>query len=336
MTTLERPLSRLWFAIPLAAVYLTTFLVLDLLPRTVAPGALATGLTVDLVVLVPALYYYTMIRGRGWPAITLAPLFLVSFGVASVVIPGEHQTLLSVIGYAIPAVEVGVLGYAGYHGWRVVRANARTGSERGDFYDRMRETLRGAFDAPAFTGALAYELSLLHYAFSLPRRAPEHGFTQHRRSGYGAILAALLMAAGVELFGVHLLLRSWSEVAVWIHVGLSLYGIIWLVGDYRAIRSRPHVIGHGGLRVRCGLRWDVDLPWDRVASIRRTRVPPTDDGYLNAVPLGTPRYLVELSEPVRATGPYGTTREVRSVGILVDDAERFEDRLAEAGVRVET
>ena len=93
--TIRQPMSPLWFAAPLFAVYAAAFFVVEVLPRTAAPGPIAAGLTVDLVVLVPALYYAVMIRGRGWPVITLAPVFLLSFGAASLAVPAEYHALLN-------------------------------------------------------------------------------------------------------------------------------------------------------------------------------------------------------------------------------------------------
>jgi len=328
--------SPLWFGVPLLALYAAAFLIVEGLPRLEAPGAVAVGLTLDLVVLAPALYYAVLVRGRGWPAITLAPVLLLSFGAASLLLPAEYHAALDVIGYALPAIEIALVGYVGYKAWRVVRANREARVAGGDFYDRVRATLRDAFDAPAVVGALAYEVSLFHYAFALRGTgAPEHAFAYHRRSGYGAVLAAILMAATLELVAVHFLLRSWSETAAVVHVVVSLYGVVWLVGDYRAMRRRPHELRDTGLRVRYGLRWDVEAAWEEVSVVRRTRRPAPGGGYLSTVPVGSPRYVVELRAPVVATGPYGLPRGVDRIGLTVDEPERFERRLRSLGVRVE-
>lgn len=334
--TARQQASPLWFAVPLLAAYAAAFVVVEVLPRASAPGAVAAGLTLDLVVLVPALYYAVLVRGRAWPAITLAPVLLLSYGAASLLLPAEHHTLLTAIGYVLPAAELALVGHVGYKAWRLVRANRDASAAGGDFYERMRETLRGAFDAPAVAGALAYEASLLHYAFAFRfAEPPEHGFAYHRRSGYGAVLAAVLMAAALELVAVHFLLRLWSETAVWIHAALSLYGVVWLIGDYQAMRRRPHELLATGLRVRYGLRWDVEATWGQVSVVRRTRRPASGEGYLNTVPVGSPRYVVELSTPVVATGPYGLTRRVERLGLVVDEPEAFEERLRSLGVRLE-
>lgn len=69
--------------------------------------------------------------------------------------------------------------------------------------------------------------------------------------------------------------------------------------------------------------------------MRRTRRPAPDDGYLSTVPVGSPRYVIELRTAVVATGPYGLTRGVQWIGLTVDEPERFEGRLRSLGVRVE-
>lgn len=334
--TIRWPTSPLWFIAPLLAAYTAAFFVIGILPRAGSPGAVASGLTVDLVILIPALYYVIFIRGRDWAAVTLAPVFLLSYVAASLLIPAEHHALLSAIGYGIPAIELALVGYVSYKAWHVVRANREARTAEGDFYDRLRETLRGAFDVPAVVGAIAYEVSLFHYAFSFRRtETPAHGFTYHRQSGYGAVFAALLMIAAVELIAVHILLLMWSGTAALIHAALSLYGAVWLVGDYRAMRCRPHELRASGVRVRYGLRWDLKATWSQVACVRRTRQPAPGDDYLSTVSVSSPRYVIELRESVEATGPYGITRDVQRIGIIVDDREAFEARLRSLGVHIE-
>lgn len=333
--TLRWPTSPLWFVAPLVAAYAAAFFIVELLPHADAPGAVATGLTIDLVILLPALYYVIFVRGRKWPAVTIAPVVLLSFSAASLLLPTEHHAPINAIGYALPVIELGLLGYVGYKAWHVVRANREASTSKGDFYDRIRETLRGAFDVPAVVGVLAYEVSLFHYAFSLRRpETPRHGFTYHRANGYRTLFAAFLLIAAVELIGVHILLQMWSTTAALIHVVISLYGIFWLVGDFRAMSQRPHELRDDRLRVRCGLRWDLDAAWSHVACVRKTRRPTPGDDYLSTVLMTSPQYVVELQEPVEAVGPYGVTRDVQRIGIVVDDAAAFEARLRSLNVRV--
>jgi hypothetical protein len=337
--TADRSLpSPWWFVGPLAAVYAVAVLLVAYLPQTAAPGAVATGLTVDLVVLVPALYYVVCVRGRGWPALTVAPVFLGSVAAASALVPAEHQTLLRALGYALPVVEGGLLLYVLAKAVRVVRARRAAGAdEPADLLERLQARFEGAFDVPVVARALAYELALLRYAVAPPPAEavpPAHAARYHRQGGYGAVVGAILLAAVAELVGVHVLLAQWSATAAWVHAALSVYGAVWFIGDYRAMRHRPHVAGDEALCVRFGLRWTARVPWAQVAAVRRTRHAPEGDACLHAVAVGRPQFVVDLAAPVEASGPYGLPRTVAHVALAVDDPAAFAARLRTLGVPV--
>lgn len=61
-------------------------------------------------------------------------------------------------------------------------------------------------------------------------------FPAHRRRAYPAILGALVLATLVETAGLHLLLGLWTPVAAWVATGPSVYGILWMLGDFHALR----------------------------------------------------------------------------------------------------
>lgn len=329
---LRQATSPLWFLGPLLAMYAAAFYVVEVLPQAARPNLVAGGLTIDLVLLVPALFYVVLVRGRGWPTITLAPVFLLSVLAAFSIIPAEHDALLQAVGYGVPAVELALLGFVGHKAWRIIRARRNETTEP-DIYRRMRAITRDAFDVPAVANALAYEISVFRYAFSGRQAArPSHGISYHGE--YSAVFAAVLIAASVELVAGHVLLSLWSSTAAIVHLVLGVYGAIWFVGDYRAMRRRPHELRPDVLRLQCGLRWEIEVPWSDVAAVRRTRRAPSDDAYLSTVPIGSPRYVVALHDPVEAIGPYGLTRMVTSIGLCVDDPHAFETRLQDLGVAI--
>jgi hypothetical protein len=130
----------------------------------------------------------------------------------------------------------------------------------------------------------------------------------------------------VEGVVVHLLAARWSEVAAWILSVLSVYGVIWMVGDLQAIRLRPTLVTPDALHVRVGVRWNVTLPWSEIESIEprgRAPFPHRAPGHLRATPMGEPTFIVTLRRPTRVAGPYGITKTVTRIGIAVDDAQGF-------------
>jgi len=227
-------------------------------------------------------------------------------------------------------------GWVVHRIWRWNRTRDR--SEPLDVYDRIRQLLNEVLGISWIAGMVAYELALAYYALRLPHspvRTPDE-FTHHRKSGYGMVLGVLLMAAFGELFGVHFLLRRWSTTAALFHALLSLYAVIWLVGDFRALRARPHRVSEAGLEVRTGLRWSMDVPWEHVASIRRAWGPRPDerDGYRALVPLASIDYVIAFKAELDAFGPYGSRKTLRRIGIQIDEVGRFEERLRDLGCEV--
>lgn len=321
------------FVLAAAAVYAAQLLVVAPRLLPVRPGLGAGAITLDLVVGVPALFYLLLVRTGRAPAVALVPAFLASLLGASLVLPPEHRRWLELAGRLAAPAELVLLGYVGL---RIRRGMSAPVAGRGDLPDRLRATLRQVLPSPLAADALAHEAALLGYALLAWRarpdvRAGELGFTVHRANGYGGVLGAAAFVVVVETVGVHLLVERWSATAAWVLTALSVYGLVWLLGHFQAVRLRPVLLAPDGLHVRVGLLWSVRVPYACVASLDAPgpgaparRAP----GYLHAVTLGGARLLVELREPVRVDGIYGCVkRDVRRIGLAVDDRERFRAEL---------
>ncbi|MET0400543.1 MAG: hypothetical protein ABW277_27380 [Longimicrobiaceae bacterium] len=321
------------FVLLLAAIYAAELLVVGprLLPTRPELGAGA--ITFDLVVAVPALFYLLVVRTMRLPVVTLVPVFLGSLFGASLVLPEENRRYLDLLGGLVVPAELLLLGYVAL---RLHRGRSAPAAGRGDPLDRLRATLRQVLPSPLAADAVAHEAALLGYALLAWRARPdvregELGFTSHRGNGYGGVLAAAALMVVVETVAVHLLVERWSATAAWALTALSLYGLVWLLGHFQAVRLRPVLLTADALHVRVGLVWSVRVPYGDVASLGAAgagaparRAP----GYLHAVTLGPARLLVELREPVRVDGLYGYVRkDVRRIGLAVDDRERFRAEL---------
>ncbi|MDY7096038.1 MAG: hypothetical protein SX243_23940 [Acidobacteriota bacterium] len=338
-TALTHPL---WFLLPLAGVYAVAWYCRGLLHQ---PGgdALALGVTLDLVILVPAVYGWVMVRGRGWPVLSLGPVILASAIAAGWLLPVEHHDTLELLGALVPVLELGLLGYVGYRAWGLWRGASEAWKQSsGDFFDRCRWLFRRILPSPTVAGVLAYEVAVGYYLLSPRKKSsaldPAAGnepgpetFSYHRRCGYGAILAGLMVAGVGELAALHFLLVRWHPAAAWVHFALAGYGLIWLLGDYRAILRRPLELSEAGLRLRCGIRWNGQVRWDQIADWEilswRDEVP-VGKNYRSLAVFGRPHYLLRLKEPAELTGPYGLRQQVRCIGLEVDDRQRFEEVLS--------
>lgn len=329
-----RLLAPAAFALACAAVYGAALYVAGRLPQAAHPEALAIGLTLDLTVLVPLLYYLLLVRGRGWPAVTTGLVFVASLIAASWVVPAEHQGLLRAMQWAGGLVEIGLMSYVLIRASRVLRRLRSVPAALGeqDLLTRWRTAARQAFDVRAAADAFAYEAAVLYYAVSFLRRTPPPkqpgSFSYHRTNAYAAVVGAILCAAAVELAAGHFLLQMWSATAAWVHLAVGAYSVLWLLGDFQGMRHRPIRLAEGALLVRTGLRWSVRVPYRQIATVTSMRRVPTDaDDHLDAVAFGSPQFSVRLRAPVVADGPYGLTKRVASLTLRVDDPAAFETQL---------
>ncbi len=310
------------FAMLATAIYLCGIYVARLVPGADAPRLLAFGITADLAILVPLLYYWLAVRRRGWPAFSVVPIFVLSLFGASRIVPAEHHQLLEGLKHSLVVLELGIFGFVA---WTLRRALAQ-GRNLGDRLEGFRSVLTTLMP-PRPAAAAAYELATLTYALAPRQRiSGEHAFTYHVKGATGAITFAFLLAVVAESIPVHVLLSRWSVVAAGIHLLLSVYGALWLIGDSRAMAQRPIEVSDDGLTLRLGLRWTLEVPSEDIAELSSFRgSAKRSKTTLDLVPMGSmSSHRLRLRRPLAAQGIYGFTKKVEEVVFCVDEVERFE------------
>ena len=267
------------------------------------PDVVAWGITFDLTITIPLLYWFFVVRAGKAAAITIAPLFVVCTLIASRIIPAPHQAFARDLGrFAVPLAEVALIATLLY---------------------RMR---KGSVDSRVLQFVQA-ELAILHYAFAGWRRKPEpvpgRAITFHERSGWNVILVCIFALIAAEGLAMHLFLARYTKVGAWGWTALDLWAVVWLLGDYHALRLRRSVLTADSLLIRLGMRWAVDVPLSSIASIREARSEKDwkRRDVLRLAMVDEPRWLVTLREPLVAKGLAGFTREIHGIAMLPDDDE---------------
>lgn len=314
------------FAAVTAAAYVVgATVVVPALATVAQPEVLAAALAVDLAVLVPLAYAWLVVGVRGGRWASVLPVVALSAAGAWAVLPEAHAGVLAPLAVLVPVLELGAVALVV---GALVRAARRPVA--GDALDRLRAATARVLGDGAASRALAYELAIVRYA--LGRTEPPSPGAFPARRGYGALLAGVSVAAALELVGGHLLvMHLWGEVAALVHLALSGYAILWLIGDWRALGARVTTLDDGVLRVRCGLRWSADVPLDAVEAVYHVRKTlPADRPTLDASPMRSARFALDLARPVVAEGPYGLRKKVTRVALGADDPHRLLAALADA------
>ncbi|MDB4949874.1 MAG: hypothetical protein JWM27_2523 [Gemmatimonadetes bacterium] len=326
MHVIRRTGSVLPFALLATAVYVAEVLTVRMaLPRSSSPGLMAAAVAFDLAVVLPAAFWFTFLRGRA-PAWRIMPVLLLSLLGAAAVLPAAYRGVVPVLRFAAAPAELALVAMVVLRARRAFREAPEPGADAGE---RIRRASLAALPFPRVAELVAYEMALIYYALLGWRERPAEGpdvFSYHRRSGYGGIVFALAAATVMETAAVHLLVAPHSAAAAWAATGLSLYLVLWMIGDYQAVRLRPIKADGDALHLRVGLRWTASVPWDAVATLRDAHgaLPgKRERGWLRMTAMGPPSAVLELRRPVKVRGPYGITRRVQRIGLAVDDAARF-------------
>lgn len=290
------------------------------------PDLLAFGVTFDLCLTIPLLYWLIVVRRSG-RAFALIPLFIICLAVARFLVPQPDAPFLRALSLLEVPLELTAIGWMTVRLRRARRASMATG----DTLERFRGIAREMFGDNKLAEAIVLEMAALYYGLAAWRVNEDEDarvITFHRQSGWGSIVVCIIVLIVAESIGVHLFLSQWSSTAAWIFTALDVYSIIWLIGDYHAFRLRPFRIGSETIELRFGMRWSGSVPRTAIVSIEpfdaaRGEELKMSKDYLRLAILDDPTFLVTFAEPVEITGLIGMRRQVRCLGVRPDDSERF-------------
>ena len=171
--------------------------------------------------------------------------------------------------------------------------------------------------------------SLYRWLFRRPRvPAGASGFAYH--SPVMTILVIFIVLSAVEIPIVDLIVHPWPWVRIPL-LALGIWGVTWMVGLMLGYLTRPHAVGPDGIRARLGTDLDVDLPWEAVASVERSRdvaekapkIREEAHGRTLAIRMANEtNILVTLEHPVAAEVSGGLA-ELDAVRLWVDDPDGF-------------
>ncbi|HEX7191563.1 MAG TPA: hypothetical protein VF381_08315 [Thermoanaerobaculia bacterium] len=273
----------------------------------------AWGVTFDLTITIPLLYWFVLVRSGHARAVTLAPVFVVCTAAAALILPHSDQAFLHQLRCVAAPLEILTIGLLGASVWR-----RRPGG--------ARERIIG--------GIVTTEVAILYYALFCWRAEPEVpadavAITTHKRSGWGTVVVCFIVLIAFESIGLHLLVQHWSVKAAWIFTALDFYGVLWLIGDYQALRLRPTLIRENEIELRHGMRLNATISRDNIASVEviTNEAQWKRKGTAKLALLDEPKYVIRLREPVVADSLAGIKRKIDAVAILPDDVAAFERAL---------
>jgi hypothetical protein len=321
-----RSLSRrpaLLFGMSSVAIVGVCFAVLRSRAFAANPDVAAWGVTFDLTISIPLLYWFFVVRTGKARLLTIVPVFLIGTMIAARLVPGGQQQFLHQLGLVVvPAAELLLIGAL----IRRVIAARKERNTSSDPYDRIATAAKTLAGEGIVADVITSEIATFYYALFGWKQQPEpreHAVTFHQRNGWSTILVCIFVLIAAEGLAMHLFLARWSTLAAWGWTALDLWAVLWLLGDYQGLRLRRSWIDDEALHIHYGLRWTLTIPRELIASVDEVR----NEGewkrkdVLKIAILDEPRWLIALREPMVARGMAGIRKEVRALAILPDQDE---------------
>lgn len=295
---------------------------------------LATGVTMDLALLMP-LTYFLAIRRTKVPNITVVPIFILSVLLVNHLLPTAYRGASSwILDYVLPVLELVIITFIFIKVRAFVKVFPKQDTER-DFYLLIRQASKAVLEQPRVANVFATEIAMIYYALFSWKKADSSGFTHYKKNGMLALLWAVILIVLVETFALHLFLVQWNAVVAWIVFGLSLYTCLQIFAHIKALKQRKTQVKDGQLWLKYGLFGDTVIPLDQIEQVEwtRKRIHPLDKKVVQQLSLlgelESHNLILHLNTPITIHKAYGIQKRATKLMLNVDDKEIFEATISQ-------
>lgn len=299
------------------------------------PGILSTGITFDLLLTVP-LVYFLLIRKTSIPKTTVVPILIIGIVICSLILPTENQHYLNLFKtWILPIVELSILSFVIFKVQNGIKRYKQNKTESFDFFTTLKSTcyeiLPKALVIPVVT-----EIAVFYYGFInwRKRKLRENEFTYHKDSGTVTLLIAIIFIVAIETVTIHILLAKWNTTVAWILTCLSIYSGIQIFGFAKSMLKRPITIENNKLFLRYGIMNQTTIDLEDIDSIEIS----SKDIELNKETrklsflgeLEGHNMVIRLKEENTLIGLYGIKRKYKNLALHVDKKNEFKERINNA------
>jgi hypothetical protein len=289
---------------------------------------LAIGITVDLLLTIPFIYFLG-IRKTRIPKTTIVPFLLIGMVVCSFILPSENQYYLSLFKtWVFPIIEISIISFVVY---KIRKATLSYRKKKGsslDFFTTLKNTCYEILPKGVVIPVVT-EIAVFYYGFIYwkKRILKENEFSYHKESGTISLLVAILLIITTETIVFHVLLGKSSTTAAWIFTCVSIYSGIQIFGFLKSIYKRPIFIKDGKLYLRYGIMNESIIDLKNIESVEISSKDLELDkktrklSFLGA--LESHNIIIKLQKENTLTGLYGIERTYTTIAIHVDDKNSF-------------
>ena len=296
------------------------------------PDSLAIGITFDLLLTTPFVYYL-LIRKTKIPKTTVVPFLILGTVICYMILPTENQQYVNLFKvWILPIVELSVVAYVIYNIRKGIESYKQKKEASFDFFTTLKKTCYEILPKRVVIPVVT-EISVFYYGFFYWRKRvlKENEFSYHKESGSITILIALLLIIAVETVTLHTLIANQSSVAAWVLTFLSVYSGLQIFGFLKSIFKRPISIENDKLFLRHGIMTETTI---NIQDIDRIEISSKDLeldketrklSFLGGIE--THNVILHLKKENTLIGLYGIQRNFKRLAFFIDNKAEFKKQL---------
>jgi hypothetical protein len=290
---------------------------------------------IDLLIILPILYYFLIIKRLKQHILTLVFGVSLSITAAHFILPKTHYFIIEYAEKLLIVLEILFIGYVLIKLKSIIQEYRILNVARQDFVSNIKKSFQKHIGTSPLMSFLLSELIMLRYGLFFwlrtKKKAADNDFTMHQNSGFIALFSVLIFISGIEYFVAHLLVSKYNETAAWILTAISAYSLIFLIAHLFAVIDQRIIIETDKILVRVGLFWDFEIQKKDIAKVEMIKkdIGKTAKEQLNTskLLLTQPNIVIYLTEKHSILGIYGMTKEVDTVYLYIDEFQKFSERV---------
>jgi len=322
------------FGIPMLIIGLMIFISKTSLFK-LNPDNLAIGITIDLLLTVPFIYFL-LIRKTNIPKTTVVPFLILGVVLCSIILPSENQQYLNLFKtWILPIVELSVISYVIYNVRKGIKHYKLSKTESFDFFTTLKNTCYEILPKGVVIPVVT-EIAVFYYGFLYwkKRELKENEYSYHKDSGTITLLIAIIFIVAIETIVLHILLVKWSNIAAWILTFLSIYSGFQIFGFLKSMFKRPISIENDRLYLRYGIMSETTI---YIKDIDRVEISSKDIeinketrklSFLGE--LEGHNIIIRLKKENELIGLYGLKRKYKNLALYIDEKIEFKNRINNA------
>ena len=287
----------------------------------------------DMIVIIPIMYYFILVRPNIVSKFTVWIIFLVSIAGVNFLMPQKSIKYLDMLYTIIPLVELFIIGFTLFKIKSIVKQFKHHDEDSMYVSDSIIHTLEGFTSSRIAISILSSEISFIYFSILgwfkvyVPKNDTKV-FTYHETSNYRSILIAFAIATLLGAIGTHFILNIFSSMLAWIITISTLYTILYMVGDANAARLQPMIISKETFYLRVANRQRVDINLDNIISVTQRKREHTIgekkvDDVLELYLINEANIEMTLKNDVRVNGLFGSKKVGKVLAFYVDNPYAF-------------